>query len=90
MPPLLQGLSVVGTAAMLWVGGGIIVHGLEHFHLPPVPGWVEGFSHWAGRAPVVGEATGWLAFAVGSAATGFVIGGVLVAALHFWPRRAGH
>ncbi len=29
MPVLLKILSVVGTAAMLWVGGSIIVHGLE-------------------------------------------------------------
>jgi predicted DNA repair protein MutK len=36
MPVLLQGLSIVGTAAMIWVGGGIVVHGLEEFgwHLP--------------------------------------------------------
>src|SRR6476661_6688183 len=29
VPKLLSGLSVIGTAAMLWVGGGILVHGLE-------------------------------------------------------------
>jgi len=28
MPVFLQGLSLVGMVAMLWVGGGIIVHGL--------------------------------------------------------------
>lgn len=37
MPHVMQTLAVVGTAAMLWVGGGIIVHGLEHFHLDTVP-----------------------------------------------------
>jgi len=36
MPHFLRGLSIVGTAAMIWVGGGIVVHGLEEFgwHLP--------------------------------------------------------
>jgi uncharacterized protein len=29
MPPFLKGLSAIGTLAMLWVGGGIIVHGLH-------------------------------------------------------------
>ncbi|MCB1363008.1 MAG: DUF808 domain-containing protein [Rhodobacteraceae bacterium] len=29
MPVLMRVLSVIGTAAMLWVGGSIIVHGLE-------------------------------------------------------------
>lgn len=40
-PWLMQGLSVVGTAAMFLVGGGILVHGIgalhhmvEHLHLP--------------------------------------------------------
>jgi len=29
MPPFLKLLGIVGTAAMVWVGGGIIIHGLE-------------------------------------------------------------
>lgn len=33
MPYLLKLLSTVGTAAMLWVGGSIIVHGLHEFHI---------------------------------------------------------
>ncbi|MDQ3139183.1 MAG: DUF808 domain-containing protein, partial [Pseudomonadota bacterium] len=31
MPKVMTVLSVVGIAAMIWVGGGIIVHGLEVF-----------------------------------------------------------
>ncbi len=33
MPKLMAVLSTVGTAAMLWVGGNIVVHGLEVTHL---------------------------------------------------------
>ena len=33
MPWLMSVLSVVGTAAMLWVGGNIVLHGLEVTHL---------------------------------------------------------
>ena len=33
MPGFLTFLSVAGTAAMIWVGGGIIVHGLETYGL---------------------------------------------------------
>jgi uncharacterized protein len=80
MPPLLQGLTVVGTAAMLWVGGGILVHGLEHFHVPPVPQLVEGLAHAAARVPGIGAATGWLAFAVGSSIVGLLVGGAIVLA----------
>ncbi|MEN3950016.1 DUF808 domain-containing protein [Iodidimonas sp. SYSU 1G8] len=86
MPPLLDGLTIVGTAAMLWVGGGIIVHGLASFHLDTIPALVESASHWAGAVPAVGVVTGWLAFAVGSALVGLVIGGAIVAALHLWKR----
>lgn len=88
MPPLLDGLTIVGTAAMLWVGGGIIVHGLEHYELTVVPALVHGFQLWAGAAPGVGAATGWLAYAIGSALVGMLVGGAIAAALHFIPKKA--
>ncbi len=90
MPVTMEALTVIGTAAMLWVGGGIIVHGLEHFGLSTVPHLVEAASHWAASAPGVGPVTGWMATAAGSAAVGFVIGGVIVAVVHFLPRRKAH
>ncbi len=36
MPHFLRGLTIVGTAAMLWVGGNIVVHALHEigWHLP--------------------------------------------------------
>ncbi|WP_419255343.1 DUF808 domain-containing protein [Caulobacter sp. ErkDOM-YI] len=89
MPITMEALTLIGTAAMLWVGGGIIVHGLEHFHLTPIPVWVEGFSHWAHGVPGVGAVTGWLAFALGSAVVGLVVGGVLASAMHLWHHRKG-
>lgn len=87
MPVTMEALTVIGTAAMLWVGGGIIVHGLEHFHLTPVPRWVEGASHWAGGAPGIGPVTGWLAMAAGSAVVGLIVGGAIVGVLHLTPRK---
>ena len=33
MPTVLKVISVVGTAAMLWVGGSIVVHSLHTLHL---------------------------------------------------------
>jgi uncharacterized protein len=41
-PWLMKALSVVGTAAMFLVGGGILLHGLPFLHhalTPTVPGW---------------------------------------------------
>ena len=89
MPPLLEALSVIGTAAMLWVGGGIIVHGLEHFHLEPLPGLIHRLSQWAGSAPVIGPVTGWFAFAVASALIGLMLGALITGLVHLIPRRAG-
>jgi uncharacterized protein len=87
MPHVLSGLSVVGTAAMLWVGGGIIVHGLEHYHFSPVPHWVEAASHAAGALPGIGPFAGWAAFALGSAIVGAIVGGIIVAAMHLTPKK---
>ena len=48
---MLRALSVIGTAAMLWVGGGIFLHGLHEYHLTPAPEWVDAASHAAGSMP---------------------------------------
>ncbi len=44
MPGFLAGLIIVGTAAMLWVGGSIVIHGLEVLGW----GWLEhNIANWA-------------------------------------------
>ena len=62
MPWLLRFLSVLGTAAMIWVGGGIIVHGLHATpHVIEEIGGGSGFVHWladAGFSGVVGLVIG--------------------------------
>ena len=89
VPTLLTGLSGIGTAAMLWVGGGILVHGLEQMHiLEVVPHTVEGIAHALGEA--VGFASGvveWLAYAIGASVVGLVVGGAIIAALKLVPKR---
>ncbi|HEY0600570.1 DUF808 domain-containing protein [Brevundimonas sp.] len=91
MPMVLGGLATIGTAAMLWVGGGILVHGLHEYHLDALPALIEGLGHAAAGVPLVGSVTGWLATAAASAVVGLVVGGVVVAIMHFIPRkRAAH
>jgi predicted DNA repair protein MutK len=87
MPHVLKGLTLIGTVAMLWVGGGIFVHGLEHFGLNTAPHVIEKLSEMAGHTPGVGSVAAWLTFAICSAVIGFVLGGLIVAILHFIPRR---
>lgn len=80
MPGFLQALSVVGTAAMLWVGGGIILHGLEElgFHLLPdaVHHLADAIAALAGAlAPLVG----WFIHAVVAGLLGLALGAVTAA-----------
>lgn len=91
MPMVLSGLATIGTAAMLWVGGGILVHGLHEYHFGPIPELIEDLGHAAAGVPLVGPVTGWLATAAASAVVGLVVGGVVVAVMHLLPRkRAAH
>lgn len=88
MPVLMSVLGVVGTAAMLWVGGGLIVHGLHEFHWDLIPGAIHHVAESAAHAvPAFAGAVEWIVNAAGGALVGLVIGGIIVAALHFLPFR---
>lgn len=83
MPILLRVLAVVGTAAMLWVGGHIIVDGLRRM------GWTGPYdvvhaieSAVAGVAGPLSGLAGWLANTVASLAIGAAIGAVIVVLIH--------
>jgi len=87
MPVLMRILAVVGTAAMLWVGGGLIVHGLHEFHVDLIPGAIDHLAEGAAHAmPAIGDFLSWLVTAVGGALVGLVVGGVVVAALHLFKK----
>jgi predicted DNA repair protein MutK len=80
---LLSVLGVVGTAAMIWVGGGIIVHGAEEYHLTGIPEWLHHNAEAAGHAvPFAGGFVEWLVGAIGSGIVGLIVGGIIVALLH--------
>ena len=89
MPLVLSGLAWIGTLAMLWVGGGILVHGLHEYHLDALPNFVEALARPAGALPGVGPLTGWLAHAAAYGVVGLVVGGLITAALHLVPRKGG-
>jgi uncharacterized protein len=82
MPVLMKALGIIGTAAMLWVGGGILVHGLEVFHLTPVPHLIHDGAEAAGHAsPVAGGVVAWILNALGAAVVGLVIGAFVIGIL---------
>jgi uncharacterized protein len=88
MPVLLKWLSLIGTAAMLWVGGGIIIHGLAGY------GWhgIEHIIHdiaTLASAPL-GMFTGfvnWFVSAVLAGLFGVMIGCIAEWLWHFFPKR---
>ena len=85
VPKMLAVLGIVGTAAMLWVGGGILVHGLHEMHiLEFIPNTVDHVAHAIGGD---GGFLNWLAHAIGGAIVGAVVGGIIVAILHLIPRK---
>lgn len=79
MPVLLQILSIVGTAAMIWVGGGIIVHGLEAYGYPQVAHAIHAVADPAAAAlPAIHGLVEWLVSAIGSGILGLALGLVLI------------
>ncbi len=88
MPKVLSALGIIGTAAMLWVGGQIIVHGLHEFHLTPVPTWIEHASEAAAHAlPSIGGIASWIVNAGLSAVLGIIIGGIIAGLMHLKPKK---
>jgi uncharacterized protein len=88
MPVLLTMLSHIGVAAMVWVGGGILLHGLEVFGLEAIPHAVHDLAKASAEVvPIAKGLTEWLATALGSAIAGLCVGGLIVLAAHVLPRR---
>lgn len=88
MPILLVALSKIGTVAMLWVGSGIIVHGLEVFHLETLPHLVhDAAASAAGALPVMAGFVEWFVGALGSAIVGLIVGSVIVGVMHVIPHK---
>jgi uncharacterized protein len=89
MPILMRILSVVGIAAMIWVGGGILVHGLEVFHMEALPHALHHAAESAAHAvPAAAGAVEWLVTAAGSGILGLIVGLVIVGVLHVVKRKS--
>ncbi|MGD9786310.1 MAG: DUF808 domain-containing protein, partial [Hyphomicrobiaceae bacterium] len=82
MPTVMSVISTIGTAAMLWVGGSIIVHGLEQMGYP----WLGHVIHEAAalteRVPAIGDVVGWLTQATLHGIFGLALGLLLIPIAH--------
>jgi hypothetical protein len=83
MPKLLSALSAVGTVAMLWVGGHILLAGSDHlgWHTPrDLVHYVEDRVRHSVKA--FGAVLAWLVNTGASAVIGLVVGTLVVALMH--------
>ena len=88
MPRLLAVISTVGVVAMLWVGGHILVAGVDDlgWHWPYEQ--VHHLEHAVHEATgALGAVLGWLTNTALSALAGVVVGAVVVLVMHLVPRR---
>ena len=88
MPKLLAALSAIGTVAMLWVGGHILLVGTDDvgWHAPyGLVHHAEEFVHHAVQG--VGGLLAWLVNTAASAVVGLIVGAVVVAIVNVLPFR---
>lgn len=84
MPALLRILGIVGTAAMIWVGGGIIIHGLEGYGFAWLGHAIHAVAAGAAHAvPALNGTVEWLVTAAGSGLFGLLLGAVLIPLIHY-------
>jgi predicted DNA repair protein MutK len=82
MPKLLSALAFIGTAAMLWVGGQIVLHGLAEFKLGAPYYALHQLAETAAAALPLGGFVEWLINAAGAGVFGLALGGIIVAVHH--------
>ena len=79
MPRFLTFLGAIGTAAMIWVGGGIVLHGLETYGVDLVARLIrEAASDVASLTPRASKFSSWFVTALGSGIVGCIIGAALI------------
>lgn len=89
MPKVMAVLTVLGIAAMLWVGGHILLVNIGEAGLHWPADSLHDLEHWSGDL-VHGGAAGvlsWTAGTVVSAFIGLVIGAIIVLLAHLIPKR---
>lgn len=83
MPKLLVALSVIGTVAMLWVGGGIVLHGMEELGVGALTHLAHDVQHAVELSTgSLGGVLGWLTYAALSGVVGLVLGWIIALLLH--------
>nr|WP_269779663.1 DUF808 domain-containing protein [Propioniciclava soli] len=90
MPIVLTALSWIGMIAMLWVGGHILLVGVDELGWHAPYGFVHHLEEQVAHATgALGGFLGWLTNTFFSFLAGLAVGAVIVAVMHLIPRRGG-
>ena len=87
MPKVLSWLAVIGTAAMLWVGGHIVLAGAAELGWAAPYNLVHHLETAVHGVPGVGGVLGWVVNTLASALLGMIIGTILVFIVERLPKR---
>jgi hypothetical protein len=85
MPKVLAWLSVIGTAAMLWVGGHILLVGFDELGWHAPYSLVHHLEDAVRGVPAVGAVLAWIVNTLASALVGLAVGLVLVSVVERLP-----
>lgn len=92
MPKLLSAISLIGTVAMAWVGGGLLIHNAAELGWHAPEHWIDALAH-----PLLEAApdhlygfTDWFLFAVVSAILALIVGSILAPLVHRILPHGGH
>ncbi len=84
MPVFLTVLSTIGTAAMIWVGGGIILHGIEKYGPPAIGHMVHAATEAAAHLlPAAAGIMSWVVEAAISGVLGLLIGAIAIPVVEY-------
>ncbi|MGA9871435.1 MAG: DUF808 domain-containing protein [Rhodococcus sp. (in: high G+C Gram-positive bacteria)] len=80
MPKVMSFLSIVGTAAMLWVGGHILLVGIDELGFHPIYDLVHHGEEIVGDVAGIGPVLAWIVNTIASAILGAIVGAIVLAA----------
>lgn len=82
MPSVMTGVATIGTAAMLWVGGSIVVHGLRDLGWRSVYDGVKGVAESVATSTGLGGFGQWMTTATLDGFFGLALGLLLIPLVH--------
>ncbi|KQN93912.1 ABC transporter [Sphingomonas sp. Leaf231] len=77
VPVVMSALAIIGTAAMIWVGGDLLIHNVAEVGLPAPAAFVHHLAEDVG-----GGALGWIVSAAIAGVVGLIVGGIIALVMH--------